>query len=523
MSLSSFRSLIALYVIFLLCSNTIQAQTWEVYDLQGNLKSLAIYDRLDVLSETLIIGKNENGLSMLSRDLKPMVDLKGETVFQYLSPWILVKGPKGIGAFHEYGLQAFPLEYDEIQTYYNFLLGRKGNDYWLFEKGNGKTSALGTWDDCKFTKNGILLAKKDEFYYLPRSKEPERQYDLIEENEGNYLLAKESTGFGILNSEGDYVMQPILSQLEHTKGDYFFGFDENQFMLIKGDLIKSDVSYNSYHRITKEGDLLLEYIHGKLRRVMEEDGILLDAVGMESVRIVGNNLYNVTFRDNSLGLLGKKGWEVQPTKGIDWIRPGNEGLFPAGKDGKTGFVNASGEWVVQPFYSEAENFHENISTFRNSSDWGLIAMDGSILSEAKWDEIKNFSAGIAVAKAGGKFFLLDKSGQVVNQEGFEQICRLKEGYFLVENDSKRGLLDNAGKAILPIEFENIQVEKQDFFIVTKDGLTGVLNEKGDVIFPINYQEIVADWPGNQILAKELYKPVVIQVGEPTTGKRKKGA
>lgn len=523
MSPTRFRSLLAIFAIFF-CSKALLAQTWEVYDLQGNLKSLAIYDRIDVLSETVIIGKNENGLSMLSRDLKPIVDLKGEAVFQYLSPWILVKGPNGIGAFHEYGLQAFPLEYDEIQTYYNYLLGRKGNEYWLFEKGNGKTSALGTWDDCKFTKNGILIAKKAGSYFLPRSKDPSRQYELIEENEGSYLIAKESTGFGLLNFEGNYVMQPILGKLEHTKGDYFFGFDENQYLLIKGDFIKSDVSYNSYHKITKEGDLMLEYIHGKLRRVMEEDGILLDAVGMETVSVVGENSYTITFRDGTIGLLGKKGWVVKPAPGLDWIKPGAEGLFPAGKDGKAGFINASGQWVIEPRFAETGNFNERMATFRNSSQWGLVGVDGNIISEAKWDEIKSFSAGIAVAKAGGQFFLLDKSGQVLNQDGFDHVCRLKEGYFLVEKEGKRGLLDNAGKAILALEFDNIQVEKSDFFIVTKEGLTGVLNEKGDAIFPISYQEIIADWTGNQILAKELYKPVIIRaVEESTNGKRKKGA
>ncbi|HSF53246.1 MAG TPA: hypothetical protein VLA71_05815, partial [Algoriphagus sp.] len=90
-------------LISLLSSNLVYSQTWEVFDLQGNLKSRAIYDRIDVLSESVIIGKNENGLAMLSRDLKPMVDLKGNEIYQYLTPWILVKGPNGIGAFHEYG------------------------------------------------------------------------------------------------------------------------------------------------------------------------------------------------------------------------------------------------------------------------------------------------------------------------------------------------------------------------------------------------------------------------------------
>lgn len=516
------RTLLA-FAFFLIAFN-LHSQTWEVYDLQGKLKSLAIYDRIEVLSETVIIGKNEQGLFMLSPDLKPLVSLQGDEVFQYLTPWILVKGPNGIGAFHEYGLQAFALEYDEISTYYNFLLGRKGKEYWLYNKGTGKTTSMGAWDDCKFSKYGILIGQREGNYFLPGSKDPERRYQLIEENEGAYLLAKESSGFGILNFEGDYVMQPILSQLEHTKGNYFYGYDENQYLLIKGDHIRSDVSYNSYHKITKEGELLLEYIHGKLRRVMEEDGILLDAVGMESVSVIEKNHYNVTFRDKSIGLLSKKGWEVQPTIGLDWIKPGTEGLFPAGKNEKTGFVNTSGQWIIEPQFSEVGSFSENISTYRNSSNWGLLGVEGKIISEAKWDEIKDFSGGIAVAKSNSGYFLLDKSGQTLNQVGFSQVCRLKYGYFLVEKAGKRGLLDKSGNEILPLEFENIQVEKPDFFIVTKEGLTGALNAKGEAILPIFYQEIVADWTGNQILAKELYKPVIIQTEEePASGKRKKGA
>lgn len=499
------------------------SQTWEAYDLQGNLKSRAIYDRIEVLSEAVIIGKNKDGLSMLSRDLKPVVDLKGEEVYQYLAPWILVKGPNGIGAFHEYGQQAFALEYDEIQTYFNFLVGKKGNEFWLYDKGNEKTISLGKLDGAKLTHNGLLITQNAGSYFLPLSKDPERPYQLLQENEGNYLLAKESTGFGIINIEGDYVMDPVVDQLEHTRGNYFYGFDESQYLLIKGDEVKSDVAYNSFHRISKEGDLLLEYIHGKLRRVMEEDGILLDAVGMESVQLIGKDLYAVRFRENQLGLLGKNGWLVQPSTGLEWIKPGSEGLFPAGKSGMAGFVNASGKWVIEPTFAETGIFSERISKFRNTINWGLIGLDGRIISEPRWDEIKDFAAGIAVAKANGQFFLLNKDGEALNESGFDQVCRLKEGYFLVEQAGKRGLLDNAGQMLLPAEFENIQVEKPDFLIVSKGGMTGVLNQKGDVIFPINYQEIVADWTRDQILVKGLYTPVIIQIEEPSTEKRKRGA
>lgn len=520
-SMNSPARFLAFAGAFILSPFTLFSQTWEVYDLQGKLKSRAIYDRVEVLGESVMVGKNENGLSMLSRDLKPVLNLQGDEVYQYLAPWILVKGSTGIGAFHEYGQQAFPLEYEQIQTYVNLLLAKKGDEYWLYEKGNGKTTALDKLDRAWLTHHGMLITQKGGSYFLPLSKDPERPYELLSENEGNYLLAKEATGFGIINIEGDYVMEPVVDVLEHSRGDYFFGFDENQYLLIAGDHIKSDVAYNSYHRITKDGDLMLEYIHGKLRRVMEEDGILLDAVGMESVELVGSDLYNVRFRENKLGLLGKKGWLVQPTTDIDWIKAGSEGLFPASKKGVSGFIDASGTWMIEPQYVETGIFSEQIARYRNATTWGLIAKDGRVISEAKWDEIKDFSAGLAIAKSAGQYYLLNKSGEAVNEAGFDKICRLKEGYFLVEKSGKRGLLDNSGVELLPAQFEHIQVERPDFLIVKKDGLFGAINPKGDIIIPVNYQEIVADWTGNQILAKALYTPVVIQVLEPESGKRRR--
>ncbi|HCX75388.1 MAG TPA: hypothetical protein DHU93_08215, partial [Algoriphagus sp.] len=65
--------------------------------------------------------------------------------------------------------------------------------------------------------------------------------------------------------------------------------------LIEGDLVQANIRYNSYHKITYQDGLMLEYIHGKLRRVMEGDGILLDAVGMTEVIRIDQDLYNVRF------------------------------------------------------------------------------------------------------------------------------------------------------------------------------------------------------------------------------------
>lgn len=499
------------------------AQSWEVYDEQIQLQSRLIFDKIEILGESVRVGTKGTDISLLSADLKPSVALEGNSIYQYLEPWILVKGPKGLGAYHEYGQLVLPLEYDRIQTYINLLLASKGDMYWIYDRGRNKVLSLGRFDEVKLTKIGVLIARLDDEYFLPLSKEPEKPYELLKENEGDFILAKESTGFGLINREGNYVLDPVLDQLEPTKGNFYFGYDEKQFLLIEGNDIQAKIKYNSYHKITFDGGIILEYIHGKLRRIMEEDGILLDAVGMESVILVGKDLYNVKFKDGKIGLVGKSGWLVQPMAGVEKIEFGNEGLFPAYTKGLAGFVNQLGEWIIPAQFSEVSNFSEKIASYRNTLTWGLINSTGEIISNPRWDEIKPFGKGISLAQEGGKHYLINTQGVAFNSEGYEKILRTSDGYFLVERGGKSGLIDPKGNQILPTEFEDIRREKRDFIVVRKGELSGVVNESGEIILPLAYPVILIDWSNSQILTKNTFEPVVIQEIKTVGKKNKKGA
>lgn len=501
-------------------------QSWEVYDFGGSLQTSAAFQEIDLLGGSVITGKNAEGLFLLSPDLRPVVNLQGYEVFQYLKPWILVKGPKGIGAFHEYGQPALPLEYEEISTFTNRLLARKGTDYWIYEKSTGKTKWLGAAEEAKLTRNGQVILKNQGSYYLPLSSNPEKPYALLLENQGNFLLAKEASGFGLINQFGDYVLDPVLDQLEPTRGDNYFGFDENQYLLIRGFEASAQVRYNSYHKITKEGDLLLEFIHGKLRRVLEEEGILLDAVGMEEVKLIAPDTYNIRFRENKVGLLGKQGWLVAPNSDAEWIGMGSEGLFPALKNGNYGFVNSEGLWIIPPSFMEVGSFAEKVSSYRIGTTWGTINSEGKILSEAKWEKITNFSGGLAIAESAGKHYLIYPTGELAYPEGLDQISKLKEGFYLVESNSKSGLLNSLGKPILPIAFDKIQVEQKDFFRVENEGLSGVMRANGNVFLPLHYSQVAIDWNEQKVFVKRQEEEVEKTKASPTSttqGKRKKGA
>ena len=501
----------------------VHSQSWEVYDTKIKLQSRLIYDEIDILSETVKIGKIGEELSLLSTELKPAVSLEGTEIYQYLEPWILVKGPNGIGAFHEYGQQVLPLEYEKIDTYFNMLLASKGNEYWLFQRGKNKTIYLGELDEAKITNTGLIIIRKGSEYSMPLSLNPDKTFELLSDNEGELGLAKEASGFGLINREGNYVMEPIIETLQHTHGNFFFGFNQDQYLLIEGNDIKSNIRYNSFHKITFENDIMLEYIHGKLRRVMEDDGILLDDVGITAVNKVGKDLYNVHFRDAKIGLLGKKGWLVKPMLEVEEINFGNEGFYPAKSKGAFGFVNSAGTWVIEPQFAETTLFSEKIAAYRSTQNWGLLSTTGEQISDASWEEIKPFQKGLAIAKANGKYFLLNTFGAILNTDGFDDIYRTSDGYFMVEKSGKSCLLDSEANEIIPTEFESLRRERKNFVIVQKDGLTGVINENGEVILPLAYDKIIVDWANEQIFTKNKFVPTVIQTLEEPSKKNKKGA
>ncbi|SDD42286.1 WG containing repeat-containing protein [Algoriphagus faecimaris] len=498
----------------------IQAQTWELYDSDYQLKSRLAYESILLLSETVKIGKTDSSLHLLSSEFKPSVNLEGDDLYQFLEPWILVRNEKGIGAFHEYGQKVLDLEYDEIQTYFNLLLARKGNEYWAYERGKGKTTYLGEYEKATITHNGQLIAKQGENYSLPLSPNSDQSYFLLSENEGDYLLAKAASGYGLINIEGKTVLEPVIDTLIHTRGNFFFGHDEEQYLLIEGNPIKANVRYNSFHKITYEDGLMLEYIHGKLRRVMEEDGILLDAVGMTQVNRIENDVYQVRFRDDKLGLLGKKGWLVKPTDSLENIYNGQEGLFPAQKNGAYGFVDGEGNWKIPPTFQEVTPFSEAKAAFKAGLLWGLMNDQGSILSAPQWDEIKPFRQGLALAGKDKKWYLLDTSGKVIANEGYEQISRTEQGYFLFGNNQKIGLANTLGDIMLSVDYDFLQREKSDLIIVGQNQKIGIVTESGDVKLPLDYQEILVDLPNRQILAKSNYRPVIVIEPE-TKGKQKR--
>ena len=387
-------------------------QTWEIYDENFSLVRKIENEKIKVLGNAVRVSSTDSTLSLLGKNYEPILSIDHAEVFQYLEPWIIIKENGKFGAFHEYGEMIFDTEYDVIDTYYNLLLAKKGIAYFLYDRGKHEKSPLGSYESAKIAHNGQIIAQNTQGYYLPISERPNYRFDSLGSINGNVILSKESTGYGLINRNGKNILDPVIDEITYLGDDFFFARNGKEYILIKAMTNTAEIRYTSYHRITIDDEVILEYIHGRLRRVMKKDGILLDAMGMDAVKRTGKEHYTINFKDGRIGLLNEKGdWEVSPTMDIQQIFPGNQGLNGVLMDGKYGFVDKLGKLRIANRYEQIGIFSEGLAPVKIGSQWGYIDQSDKITIQPQFMQAGDFDDGVAIVKKNGKSNLINARGK----------------------------------------------------------------------------------------------------------------
>ncbi|MEX2564942.1 MAG: WG repeat-containing protein [Cyclobacteriaceae bacterium] len=503
-------------------------QTWEIFDRNYNLIQKVENGNFHILGNALRINDSGENLNLLGQNYEAYSSISGASIYQYLEPWLIVRKNNKFGAFHEYGDQPLPCEYDRIQTFYNLLLAQKGNEFFLYDRGKNSTESIGVFESARFAKNGQVIAKKLQGYYLPLSMDPNHLYESLEDTCEDVILAKEDSGFGLINREGEYILEPIIDEMKYTHANHFFAQNGDEFLLIKAQTNNANIRYNSFHRIAIEDDVMVEYIHGKLRRIMKEDGILLDIVGMTGVKKIGKNHFNVFFRDDKTGLLDEKGkWVVSPTVTAQKLYPGNDGFYGALIGDHYGFVNKEGMEIIPAEFDKVKRFSEGLSGVKKGLSWGFINQNAELVIPYYYDEVGDFYRGLALVKKNKKYNLINSQGETLMENYYDRISMVSDNYYLTEDDGLFGLVNPSGKEILTPEFNELRREGLDLVLIRKGDKYGIIKENGDYSLPLYYSKILFDSGNQKILAKydeEKSVPEEVEALERKKKKRKqKGA
>ena len=121
-------------------------------------------------------------------------------------------------------------------------------------------------------------------------------------------------------------------------------------------------------------------------------------------------------------------------------------LCAAEIDGKWGYINCDGEWVIFPKFDYACNFEECLPGFQIhdrliytkiarvivNEKWGLIDDNGNWLASPNFDKMDVISEGLICAKFKGEWGYLNRSGEWAIEPKYYDASEFRRGYAKVQ-------------------------------------------------------------------------------------------
>ncbi len=215
------------------------------------------------------------------------------------------------------------------------------------------------------------------------------------------------------------------------------------------------------------------------------------------------NLFNENLlcvkKDGKWGYVNKKGEYVIKAKYDTADNFTENGLARIGQyseeDGVFyfGFINKKGDTVVKAKYLSATNFYEcGLAAVKDEDgEWGIIDEKGELVVKCKYKYVDIYDSGVIIVETSkGKSYLIDKKGEDISEK-YEKIDWYEEAEVgVVYDDDEVGIINAKGKEILELtdDFESISgFNENGIGRYIEDDYYGIINSKGKVITKADYE------------------------------------
>lgn len=172
-------------------------------------------------------------------------------------------------------------------------------------------------------------------------------------------------------------------------------------------------------------------------------------------------------------------------------------LFPIEKNGKTGYIDATGKVVITPRFEAGWPFSEGMAAVQIGSDWGYIDETGKIVIKPIYFSAASFREGIAdvgVYHKGrksidgkvGYYQYIDRTGKPISDEKYEITFDFSEGFaHVVDAENRHGFIDRSGRIVIPKRSQGNKVSNGRILFRTQgnmpDSRAGYYDISGKII------------------------------------------
>ena len=146
----------------------------------------------------------------------------------------------------------------------------------------------------------------------------------------------------------------------------------------------------------------------------------------------------------------------------------SEGLAAVCKDGKFGYINQEGSFIIEPIFDYAERFNDDVALVRSGGLYGYIDKRGEYVIIPQFAYASSFKNGYAFVRKPdmedyeekGGYALMDKSGVFITDEN---LVNEDGGGYTFITEWSTGFIEDLARVVMIID------ELQRFVYIDKSG------------------------------------------------------
>ena len=374
---------------------------YDVNEQTGEYKTLAInekkeqifneYDRVEVIENfdsKQNIWYEENMLRVYKNEKYGLIDLEGKTILncdydeitslKSVKENFIVRQNDKVGLVNSKGQEIIKIQYKEIKT----LKEGYKNEYIIVDENDncGVISTSGTiilepaYKQIKYLGNAEIYAVLIDNLWTLIKKNGEvinNAYNYISVKGENVVVEKDGK-YGIITTKGEEKITPTYESLEYAFSVYYIAKQEGKYGIIN---------------IDNEPIIPFEYLN---MYYVEDKSILIGDITTTETVIFDNNLAQklkglFVFEDEYIkaridGQNKYYNYRFEEKQNRELLTKNT--LFVSEKDGKYGYLNVSGEIVVDYIYDDAKEQNEaGYAAVKKDGKWGCIDRAGKLILE----------------------------------------------------------------------------------------------------------------------------------------------
>lgn len=156
-------------------------------------------------------------------------------------------------------------------------------------------------------------------------------------------------------------------------------------------------------------------------------------------------------------------------------------LAPVKENGKWGYVDEKGSYVIRPKFEIASDFSQDLAAVKINNKWGFINQVGDYVVEPQFDDAYSFSGSLARVKNGDLWGYVDLNGNYAISPQFSTANDFSEGLALVKQNEKYGYINSKGQFVMQPIFEDAYDFSEGLALVSQMGKWGYINKQKELL------------------------------------------